>query len=112
MALVSPGLLRDAAGVRIAALRRFDRISIAIILVGMGAYYVHFYQTGWTQFTLDPESHAYYVTSLANRARIPTSEETAASHHPPTYYLMAAVAYRLPGITIRPNRWTKRGTCR
>jgi hypothetical protein len=75
--------------------RRFDCWSVAIILAGLCGYYVHFYQTGWTEFTLDPEAHAYYVKSLANRHAIPTSEETSASHHPPTYYLMAAGAYRL-----------------
>lgn len=75
--------------------RRFDRVSILIILAGLCGYYLHFYETGWTEFSLDPEAHAYYVKTLANDHRIPTSEETSASHHPPTYYLMAAGAYRV-----------------
>jgi len=79
--------------------QRFDARTIALLFVAVSLYYFHFYHTRWDQFTIDAQSHAGYVSYIAQHDALPTQAVNSATRHPPAFYIVAAGLYKLAQYT-------------
>jgi hypothetical protein len=73
---------------------QFDNLSILLVIVALGLYYVHFYHTRWDEFAIDAQSHAGYVEYIAEHSQLPPVHFNSATRHPPFFYIVSAVFYK------------------
>lgn len=82
----------SSLGVTVCVLRRlrFDRRTVAIVLVGVALYADYLTYTSISQRNYDGPSHLYYIQAIAQHLRLPMMSACLACGHPPLYYAVAA----------------------
>ena len=70
---------------------RTPAASIAVVLAGLGLYAVYFSYTRPTDRSTDPSSHVAYITWLLDHHSLPSGDQCVVCHHPPAYYILAAI---------------------
>ncbi|MBI4951549.1 MAG: glycosyltransferase family 39 protein [Myxococcales bacterium] len=78
---------------------RFDLTTIVIVAAGLGLYALYFTYTGYGERNYDGDAQLEYVQYLIKNKSLPTQETCFICHHPPIYYIVAAVAYRIFEVT-------------
>jgi 4-amino-4-deoxy-L-arabinose transferase-like glycosyltransferase len=77
---------------------RFDRLTVAIVLMGTLWCFHYLGYTSVTERNYDAESHIEYLETIAASGRLPKADACGACGHPPLYYAVAAGWVRLVGV--------------
>jgi hypothetical protein len=72
---------------------RFDIITVAIILGGMFLYLAYLGYTTYGERNYDGPAQLEYISYITKHWSLPAASFCFICHHPPVYYLLAAVAY-------------------
>lgn len=81
-----------AAGLLLRRLR-FDRGTVAILLVGLVLYFLYLGYTTPGERNYDGPEQIKYLTFIAEKHTIPPSNHCFICHHPPLYYVLSALVY-------------------
>jgi hypothetical protein len=81
------------------------RASIAVLIGGLLCCCLYLSYTGPTERNLDAGPHLYYVRYVAEHLALPPRAACTVCHHPPGYYVVAAVVLRALVLTGWPDPW-------
>lgn len=73
-------------------------ILLIVLFLGMLLRFVYFIQTDYTVRAHDLDGHIDYIKYILEHKSIPLPEEGWQMYHPPVYYLLGALVYKLSSI--------------